>query len=268
MHIRAHRLVHILRKVGQNIRMPIIQTKYLFEELKNREQLACDLVQSIFPWTPPEAIQYELLQQGLLQNGKLTLSLDVWQILDQQLNELRRAWKGPDIAVYIFPITSGFVKNGVAYREGIFLFVSTRLTIKELHALFAHEYHHVCRRLHLQDPPTLMDSLIMEGLAEDAVETLFGVHALSSWTQRYSLQEVQNYWDSHFINVLYQKGLTLHKPYLFGDNHLGLPPWIGYCTGYRIVQAFKQNHGPIGLKELMHMRTETIIDGAVFKRNN
>lgn len=88
MHIRAHRLVHILRKGGQNIRMPIIQTKYLFEELKNREQLACDLVQSIFPWTPPEAIQYELLQQGLLQNGKLTLSLDVWQILDQQLKKL------------------------------------------------------------------------------------------------------------------------------------------------------------------------------------
>ncbi len=246
--------------------MPIIQTKHLFENTTNREQLACDLVTPIFLGTPPEAIKYELLQQGLLKKGKFSLSFDVWQIIDKHLRELMLDWQGPDIPVYILPIANGFKKNGVAYRDGICLFISERLSIKELHALITHEYHHMCRRAFSEEPPTLMDSLMMEGLAEDAVETLFGRDSLGYWTRNYSFEEVQSYWGSHFVPALYQKGLHHHKSYLFGDEQLNLPPCIGYCTGYWIVQAFKERCGPLSLKELMRIKSEDILDGAGFNR--
>ena len=246
--------------------MPVIQTKHLFEKTTNREQLACDLVNPIFPGTPPEAIKYELIQQGLLKKGKFSLSLDVWQIIDKHLGELMLDWQGPDIPIYILPIANGYIKNGIAYRDGICLFVSERLSMKELHALFTHEYHHMCRRAFSEEPPTLMDSLMMEGLAEDAVESLFGSDALGYWTRYYSLSEVLSYWDSHFVPALYIKGLHHHKSFLFGDEQLNLPPCIGYCTGYWIVQAFKERCGPISLKELMRMKSEDILDGAGFNR--
>ena len=247
--------------------MPVVHTKHLFDEELNRERLACDLVSGIFPGAPPEAVQYELMQQGLLQRGRLSLSLDVWQLVDQQFRQLMLEWQGPDIPIFIFPIMNGTVKNGIAYRDGICLFISSRLTMKELHALFAHEYHHMCRRTFINDPPTLMDSLTMEGLAEDAVENLFGNDALGSWTRHYSFAEVQNYWDSHFVDALELKGLQHHKPFLFGDDELNLPTCIGYCTGYWIVQAFKEKYGPFSLKELMQIKSEDIIDGAGFRRN-
>ena len=244
--------------------MPIIDTKHLFEKVKDREKLVYPVIQPIFPNAPPEAIQYELLQQGLLQSGELRLSLDAWQILKQQLEQLMHAWDGPDAPIYILPIKNGFVKNGVAYPNGVCLFISERITMKELHALFAHEYHHMCRRRFIVEPPTLMDSIIMEGLAEMAVESLFGEHALSSWTKRYSLAEVKSYWHSHFINSLGVKGLQNHQPFLFGDNQLNLPPWIGYCLGYRIVEAFQLKNGPISQKQLLQLRSEEIVEGAGF----
>ena len=51
---------------------------------------------------------------------------------------------------------------------------------QELQALFAHEYNHVCR-IHILktlDEMTLLDSLILEGLAEDAVKDLYGENGL------------------------------------------------------------------------------------------
>ena len=246
--------------------MSVIHTKHLFEEGLDRERLASDLVKTIFPEVPKEAIQYELVQQGLLQAGQLSLSLNVWQLIEQQFKELMLEWEGPDVPVYIFPIKKGFLKNGIAYPKGICLFISEELTTEELHALFTHEYHHMCRRAFSNEPPTLMDSLVMEGLAEDAVENLCGRDALSPWTQLYSFHEVQSYWASHFVPALYQKGLHLHKPFLFGDDLLKLPPWIGYCTGYRIVQALKERCGPFSIKELMQIKSQDIIDGAGFSR--
>ena len=246
--------------------MPVIPTKHLFDKNANREQLACEIVQPIFPGAPPEAIKYELSQQGFLTKGKISLSLDVWQLIDKQLNELMISWNGPTIPVYVLPIAHGLIKNGVAYRDGICLFISERLSIKELHALITHEYHHMCRRLLTEDPPTLMDSLMMEGLAEDAVESLCGTDTLGYWTRKYGVNEILNYWDAQFIQALNYKGLHHHIPYLFGDEQLNLPPCIGYCIGYQIVQAFKKKCGPFSIKQLMHIKSEDIIDGAGFNR--
>ena len=244
--------------------MPIIETKHLFGEVKNREQKVFDLVEGIFPGLPPQAVYYELLQQGLLQKGKLELSLNVWAIAELELGRLMQEWKGPDVPVYIFPITNSAVKNGVAYQGGICLFVSARVTVKELHALLAHEYHHMCRRPLVEEPPTVKDSLIMEGLAEHAVESLYGEHALSSWTKRYSMAEVREFWRTHFRPALNVRWVQNHRAFLYGDDQMGLPPWIGYCTGYRIVQAFQERYGPLKQMDLLKVSADEIIAGSGF----
>ncbi|MER1988487.1 MAG: peptidase, partial [Solibacillus isronensis] len=89
--------------------MPILDTKILFEKTEHRELAAYPIIQSIFPRFPPEAVQFELLQQGLLQHEELRLTLDVWQISKRLLEELIRLWDGPDIPVAILPIKNGFV---------------------------------------------------------------------------------------------------------------------------------------------------------------
>ena len=247
--------------------MPVIDTRYIFEDNINRQQLTCALVKGIFPGTPAEAIQFELAQQGLLLKDELLLSFDAWLVIEQQFNKLMLEWEGPDVPIYIFPITTGFEKNGIASPKGICLFISTQLTKQELLALFTHEYHHSCRRAFINNPPRLLDSIILEGLAEDAVACMFGQDYLSPWTQRYSLEKVQSYWNSHFKSALYKTGVMQHKPFLFGDKQLNLPPWIGYCLGYQIVQVFKEKCGPFSLTTLMRMSAEDIIDGADFKRD-
>ena len=238
----------------------------MFQEIPNRLQKASQLLNSIFPDAPPEAIQYELKRQGLLLKGKRPLDLDVWQIIEQQFKTLQNEWQGPTVPIYIFPIVEDFNKNGISYKNGICLFVSNALTTQQLQALVTHEYHHSCRRHLSTEPLTLLDSILMEGLAEDSVETYFGKDALSPWTERYSLNEVQHFWNTHFISNLNQKEVQHHHAFLFGDPQLGLPQWIGYCTGYRIVQAFRKNYGPISTKALLSMPCEKILALAGFEQ--
>lgn len=246
--------------------MNIITTKDLFQEVPNRLELAYELVKQIFPNLPPEAIRYELLRQGLLQHGEQSLNLDVWKIIEQEATTLQNEWQGPTVPIYIFPIADGFIKNGIAYKNAIFLFISNQLTPQQLQALLTHEYHHICRRNLSKEPLTLLDSILMEGLAEDAVETRFGKEALSPWTERYSLKEVLHFWNTQLSSKLHQIGLQNHQVYLYGDPKIGLPKWIGYCTGFRIVQAFKTNYGPISTESLLSMSSEDILKFSGFEQ--
>lgn len=244
--------------------MKVIDTRVLFQDIKDRAYQTYTLVQSIFPDASRAAVQYELQQQGLLEAGEMTLQLDVWSIVERQLYELQSVWGGPATQLAILPIRQGFVKNGVAYHNGICLFVSPHISLKELHALVTHEYHHICRQHTQRDIPNLLDSVIMEGLAEQAVESLFGEHALSSWTKRYSLNEVQIYWQSHFLEALHLRGIHQHQSYLFGDAAMQLPPHIGYCTGYRIIEAFLARNGPLTTQQLLNIPSEQLTLGAGF----
>ncbi len=71
----------------------------------------------------------------------------------------------------------------------MFLFIARGLEKEELKALLAHEYNHVCRLQYVNktlDEMTLRDSLILEGLAECAVEELYGDKWLAPWLKHYS----------------------------------------------------------------------------------
>ncbi len=215
------------------------------------KEIICAPLLPLFNNITAGEMQFELLRQGLFKPDEINsvksfLSTSLWQTVEQEYNRLRELWRGPDSAVILLPITKeGPQKNGVAYRKALVLFVSTRIEEIELKALLAHEYHHVCRLAYLQQSPDqipLLDSLIMEGLAEYTVEQLYGEQYLSPWTKRYTKEEIDPIWKKYFVANLQLKGVNQHREYLYG-NHT-MPPWIGYCIGYRIVQSFaaKQNN--------------------------
>ncbi len=211
--------------------------------------ILCDPLVDVFIDFPPEEIQYVLLQNGLFQaHEEVAMEAlekqDIWKIVQEEFERLKKRWNGPDIPIYIFPINmeqSLTRKNGVTYPNALFLFIATGLEREELKALFAHEYNHVCRLQYVNkslDEMTLSDSLILEGLAECAVEELYGDKWLAPWLKRYSMDEILKIWRSIFVPALDVLGVHNHFEFLYGGE---LPKWIGYCIGYEIVRTYKKN---------------------------
>ncbi|MFJ8100726.1 DUF2268 domain-containing protein [Lysinibacillus sp. NPDC096212] len=237
-----------------------------FEDLQR--SILCDRLVGIFIGGSPDEIQFELQQQGLFKSHeKIDINKlkkqNVWEVVQKEFNYLKEKWNGPTIPIYIFPITQEQTitnKNGVAYPNAMFLYIG-ELEKQELKALFAHEYNHVCRLQYLDkslDEVTLLDSLILEGLAECAVEEIYGDKWLAPWLRSYSLDKMLEIWKEHFLHQINIQGLNNHAEFLYGGK---LPQWIGYCIGYEIVRTYKKNHSSNNL----HVKSsKEILDGSDF----
>lgn len=239
----------------------------------------------LFPDSPPQAIYYELLQNGLFEPTdsaeleEMVASLEknnIWQLADKEYGRLRKLWNGPEVDIYIYPLTKkrpsidGLKanKNGVAYKNALFLFVTPELTEQEFYALLAHEYHHICRISHLGSSPaehSLKESIVIEGMAEAAVEELYGEEWLSPWARRYTTEEAIEMWKRQFIPSLDIKGVVNHRPFLYGDRRMKLPQWSGYSIGYRMIKSFLQNNKSIDHEKLYKLSADEIIKGSDFK---
>jgi uncharacterized protein YjaZ len=174
----------------------------------------------------------------------------IWEKTRKIYEKYRKKWNGPDIPVFIFPLDEtnarlmreGKGKSGVSFKDKLFLFLTSLDDEKDLEALFVHEYHHVCRmNNHKKNPVdyTLLDSIILEGLAEYAVAQNCGDEYTSDWTRRYSSEELAVYWKDYLSEKLFLKrNDEMHDHILFGlGNH---PKLIGYAMGYEIVKQYKQ----------------------------
>lgn len=238
----------------------------------------------LFPETPPEAIYHELLQNGLFQPAEwveleeIVAGLEekkIWELAAQEYVRLQTLWNGPEVDIYIYPLTkkrpsiggTAVNKNGVAYKNALFLFVTPELKEQELYALLAHEYHHICRIFHRNSSPaehSLKESLIIEGMAEAAVEELYGEEWLSPWAKRYTEEETREIWARHFVPSLEIKGVINHRPFLYGDRKRRLPPWAGYSIGYRIVKSYLQKNESIKQEALYQLSADEIIQDSDF----
>ena len=97
-----------------------------------------------------------------------------------EYDKLKNWLKGPDVPVFIL-LSDSYNRTvqeeyngraGLSMRHVIFLFVCGRNSVEELKVLLAHEYHHICRLHQIETKETeytLLDTMIMEGLAEQAV---------------------------------------------------------------------------------------------------
>lgn len=171
---------------------------------------------------------------------------DVWAKCDKFFKKYKKLWNGPDIPIYIFPFNQSNRgndnKSGLSFTDMLFLFIGDIEDEKELEALFIHEYHHVCR-IHYQkkaiDDYSLLDSIIIEGLAEHSVKMHCGEKYNADWCHKYKEEELEEYWSKYLKdNLDVNKSDYVHDALLFG---LGkYPDMLGYCYGFYLITKFKK----------------------------
>jgi uncharacterized protein YjaZ len=239
--------------------MGIIRTAEWLEEDFDRPTRICEKLLPVFKGQNAKEIYLQLSQFGMYSPSKASrdsyksLSKNkFWDKVELIFQLYKRKWGGPDIPIYLFPIDLrvGFfsrkekIKGGVSFPDKMFLFLSDKVTKKELEALFVHEYHHVCR-LNMQtkkfEDYTLMDSIIIEGLAEYAVLVNCGRQYLAEWCSMYSEKEIIELWAKYLQDQLDKKKHERgHDQLLFGGGRI--PNLLGYAVGFKIVEGYYTNH--------------------------
>jgi uncharacterized protein YjaZ len=238
--------------------MGIIRTD---EWLKDDFDSPIDICKKLVPYFKGQrasSIYSELMNYGMYQPSRASFSklnfmiqYDLWKETEKIYHQYKQKWSGPDIPIFLFPLeqSGGFfvrqdnAKSGVSYPDKMFLFVSKLEDLKELEALFVHEYHHVCRLRKLNknmEDYSLLDSLIFEGLAEYAVLKNCGPNYLAKWCKRYSKKEMQIFWKAFIKEYLdLRKSEPAHDKLLYGGGKY--PILVGYAVGFAIVEYYYNN---------------------------
>lgn len=216
---------------------------------------------------PPNQLYRDLQKHGMYQpNNKtkkaydLLVERDVWGKTEKLFATYNQLWNGPDIPVYIFPFSSTQrrareTKSGLAFKHSIFLFFDSQISDKEIEAVLIHEYHHVCRLQRLKNKnSTLLDTMVMEGLAERTVEKYLGSEYLAQWTRLYRNLEFKKFWARYLEGkLLTERSNQLHDRIMLGTQ--GYPHMLGYWMGYQLV-----NHaGPFSVKKSFTISSEEIV---------
>jgi uncharacterized protein YjaZ len=191
----------------------------------------------------------------------------VWEIVQEESLLLQKVWEGPNIPVFIFPsdknnrkLKQDFNgKSGLAFKDKLLLFISEDNMEKEIRALFTHEYNHVCRLSKFQkneEDYVLLDTIILEGLAENAVRERLGEEFLATWTSYYSNEELNKMWKNLVLpnkNVL--KNDLKHQNILYGSRFY--PKMLGYCVGHYLVKNYIEATKKTS-KDLLNIKTDHI----------
>jgi uncharacterized protein YjaZ len=214
-----------------------------------------------------------LLQFGMYRpssnSKKLVMSLKknkTWEKVNELLEKYKKSWGGPTIPIYIFPIGSGNLvspkgnKSGVSFEDKLFLFLSDLEDEKELEALFIHEYHHICRLNGIKKSMgeyTLLDSIVLEGLAEDTVHSILGFKYVASWNKKLTNEQFQTYWSKYLKdNLDVKKDTKQHDQLLYGKGLL--PNMLGYSCGYHLVRKYTEQKS-YSTKESFRISSENFV---------
>lgn len=243
----------------------------------------CRKFMNLFAEEDPQKLYAYLTKIGMYKANRKTFASfkelkkrNLWEKTEKIFKKYQRKWNGPDIPIYIFPMiemNSFFerkrnLKSGVAFKDKLFLFLTPFEDEMELEALFVHEYHHTCR-INKQKKNvrkfTLQDSLILEGLAEYAVETCCGPQYRSKWCNYYSRKEFNYYWERFIQKELQiEKKNERHDEILFG--YKKYPKMLGYAAGYEIISIFKEKQD-ISFKDSFLLPSERFISEIEFHIN-
>ncbi|WHY02096.1 DUF2268 domain-containing protein [Neobacillus sp. DY30] len=265
--------------------MGIIRTDKWLEEDFDSPIKICEKLLPVFKGQSASKVYNQLTNYGMYRASQRTKEIfktmkekRIWEEVDGVFQEYKRKWEGPDIPIYLFPIgqnRSFFfrqeekVKGGVSYPDKMFLFLSDSLTLQELEALFVHEYHHICR-LNKQtkrfDDYTLLDSIIIEGLAEYSVLVHCGRNYLADWCTMYSGAELDDLWRRFLEDSLdIKKSDRKHDDLLYGSGRI--PKLLGYAAGFKIVEEYyRQNHYSTKLSFTMPAKKYLMTDDNHTKR--
>lgn len=235
--------------------MTVVSTDLWLETLYENPVEICKKFQSSFQNASAEDIYQHLRLHGMyrpVRNGLNTIKKmkekNVWSIVEKEERLLRRRWSGPLVQIYIFPsdslnrnlIKDYNGKSGLAYKDKLFLFFSKDNSEEEIKAVTTHEYNHVCRLQKYQkreESYTLLDTIILEGLAENSVRERFGENNVANWTKYYSEDQLEGYIDRVIKpNSKLSHNNSKHQDILYGLKLY--PKMVGYCCGYFLVKKY------------------------------
>lgn len=227
----------------------------LSEKMSLHRQVMIEPLSDIFETKNTKALQQFLFQAGLVRPD-VSIDLEVEQLMDRspwietqkQLTYLQKKWTGPDVKLYLLPVEKrhSFLmkelggKMGITLPKAIILFIHSRLTKRELQALVTHEYHHICRLMHTkltEKSMTLLESMVMEGLAELAVREEIGADVNAAWTSYYDQRWIHDWFNRWIRPNLFLKDRKKHQDYLYGNEQEKVPLWLGYYIGYQLVHS-------------------------------
>jgi len=136
-----------------------------------------------------------------------------------------------------------------------------------------HEYVHLLRNLRFpraissgrlvfmntQEPETLLDALVVEGIADTFASNLFP-KLKPQWSEPLSPKLLESLW--HVVHRRLHVSDTLEiRRILFGDNDR-IPPWTGYSIGYQIISAFLKNNPGACLGDLVSLPAKDILSSS------
>jgi uncharacterized protein YjaZ len=191
----------------------------------------------------------------------------IWEMVRRDFQQLKQKWDGPDVPILIFPAdwTNAKLhrefngKSGLAFKDQLFLFLLPHHTKEEIGAVLTHEYNHVCRLHH--DPKdekdyTLIDLIVLEGLAENAVYERFGERYVSNWATYYTETQLRSFWQKWIVpNQTVKKDHRLYHSLMYGS--FFYPKMLGYAVGYAIVKKGLKERK---MNELFTMKSEEICE--------
>ncbi|MDC3416957.1 DUF2268 domain-containing protein [Aquibacillus salsiterrae] len=240
----------------------------------------CGPLEAYFPDATLQDIHIHLVDHGLFwphptddKQIETFIARNYTSIVRKILEKLTQHWDGPDVPVFIFPsneknrlLSEHFEGvSGVSHPGKLFFFLPNNVSLKKLHALVIHEYSHICRLDKLgkkEEDLTLLDAIVLEGLAENAVRTLLGNEYVGSWAKHPSKQEVELFfrkWIKPCLDL--KKTDPLHDQIMYGDGHF--PKWLGYKVGYQLIASCLE-HPELQLKQMHSLSSLQLLDYSMF----
>ncbi|MEI3614170.1 DUF2268 domain-containing protein [Pseudogracilibacillus sp. SO30301A] len=241
--------------------MSVIRTDLWLLDLYDNPIKICAMLTEYFKEVSAAELYNYLTLHGMYRqpskNGitlvKRLQNKNIWKFIQYEEQVLQKIWKGLNVPIFIMPSESNDQnlkqnfngKSGISFRDKIFLFISEHNEENELKALLTHEYNHVCRLSKYEKDVkdyVLLDSIILEGLAENAVRERSGGKFVSKWVSYYSKERLEGMWKNI---VQPNKNIPInnrkHHQILYGVEPY--PNMAGYCVGYYLVKKFIEKHG-------------------------
>jgi uncharacterized protein YjaZ len=261
--------------------MPIVATNEWLAELIKEPHSFVQKLTPYFPELSAKDVIPLLASHGMFHIGKeprtrieAFTKQNLWKTINPYYKKLQTLWNGPDIPIFLFPSDSmnrriqrefnG--KSGVAFSDKLFLFANEDIEKEELLAVLTHEYHHICRLKAMKKKEgelTLLDTLVMEGLAEHAVKEQVGEKHLAPWTNYYRREQAVHYWERYIKpNRHVKKEERKHDELLYGMRWY--PKMTGYSVGFHLVAGYVKSRN-LSSGKLMHVPTEEIVAKSGFQ---
>ena len=253
----------------------VITTGKWIKEANGDPLAVCENLVNYFPNVSKEEIHSFLTEYGMprfrmdgswMEKAK---EAKLWKKTNDYFLQLKRNWNGPDVPIFIFPVEEGrglFMRtfdrrSGISFNDKMFLFLSPEVEDEELMALLVHEYHHVCRLQKNEEQDehlTLIDAIIMEGLAEHAVLNKVGEQHVTEWCKKYPKRQLKSWWKRLVAPHQHAKqDEPIFNQLLSGKGFY--PPMLGYAIGYDIVDDYYKKNS-FSIKDSFQLPAKTFVE--------